>query len=1671
MALDDRHQRIYCVVDAFDECDQNGDQRSDLLRRLVKLFSKDNSRLKLFITSRPGERDIEFHLSSKFVLKFPLNAQNADLDIYVKSKVDDLPDYLFTEQLREQVQKKICAQAGGTFLWASLVMKQIAKLEAPSMYEVEKVFEESPSELDDLYYRLVARLTAVPVCAKVLAWVAYAKTPLTVDELRDAINFDPGQRQYKSLSEMAKYRPTITEEWIRQSLGTLLSVQKKNAPFYPFLEKDCVFFIHQSVKEFFHHRAETPLDSCGAIGGVGVEPDTYLARTCLFYLHAEEFREIGQVSMADFTRWVREAREGEASKFLLRSLIDEFPKLSNPQSFPFLAYASQSWYKHLRTEEQVEGEWDKVEALLDDEQPYLAVWIRGQWESGKSTFLKDLYREDGRGVGVRPTQVAIELDICWLTRRILDGRIAGEGFGQEQIVEMARFAPESFEYLCANRQDIRLPKAVLRALGNGHHTKRGIEVLLRTRTAEFEITEEMLEIAVAADNSSEGCADLVKLLLEKNKALTVADKCLREAARKPRSEILELILRRRGGKVDIVDELVIIAAGEHSGYEALKVLLKSFGDRITITKDLLITALYSCSVEVFRYLVEQAGPELKITEDILVAAEGVVYLTSNEMLEFLLETKESEIVFTPWVLQAFLDRCQPRSGKSMTLIFNQDNCPVQITEQVILSAIEWSKDTVPDALRWGEEVVDIMELLLVQKHQKIQMTEELMQVAAKKLPREQEMRSAVAMMPAPVDITEGIVTAAAANEECGQAILRFLFHSASTPVKITEGVLNAVVNNRREGKNILEWMLQEYPDRVDITRGVLFEAVLNPRERYPVFSLLMDRGLVPEVDMEDLFQASVMTWADSMEIFGHVKRKMDRYPSFSGQQDVEKRNKAAMETTKLLFKRLDTDRKRTEDLLISSAGDNAASLMLPLVFDDMTVAPQRGHEFVKFLKGAGFSTHLLAVSSSKNADWAKILDGFCRIAHQTMVVPDRTLIDAAASDCDPPVLPILIGDGSPCMQSADLARSMRLAAATNGQLETLNLLSKRSYGNDDDDDNRSSPDREHDRLVAVAQLCAASKRGDDGTVVQLLTSADPPPPDVPSHLNRAPLWHACVRGHFFVARALLRRQTRRRMRVDVGRVDGMGRTPLHWAAALDHWRIVGLLLEHGADPYGRDRLGKTPLGLAKECSADKAECALSWFEEEWLLSWVEERGVLNYRMIVVGGGGVWTPLHIAARGGRAAMVEMLLMRGDDAGAATATRETPLHLAALGGFVEVVRALLAKGADVEARDEDERTALHLAAVRGHESVARTLLDHGACVQPGDDRRMTPLHIASLAGHVDVVNVLLEKGADVNAPFGDQDTLLHLASPVEKERAIEALAQHKVCVSATEEKKRTPLSMAAHGSYMETVEALLSEDADDNAQDFHDRTALQYACEAGDEAVVRILLWHKANIDVLDEHDLSALHLAARKGHEKVVKILLEHGANPNIRDWDALFCAAAHSHEKTVKLLLDHSKAAGDGTTPLHYAIGYDLDTAKILYRAGADVKASANDGTTVWHKAVQHGQLNAVLWLTSIENGAQINAVDSERQTALHLAALYGHHDIADALLQAGASHGLQDTTGRTPLHWAIYAGHDALVELLLTRGANTTDISDGCGKTGFELIQQARGLHSRVRHLLPEHI
>lgn len=99
-----------------------------------------------------------------------------------------------------------------------------------------------------------------------------------------------------------------------------------------------------------------------------------------------------------------------------------------------------------------------------------------------------------------------------------------------------------------------------------------------------------------------------------------------------------------------------------------------------------------------------------------------------------------------------------------------------------------------------------------------------------------------------------------------------------------------------------------------------------------------------------------------------------------------------------------------------------------------------------------------------------------------------------------------------------------------------------------------------------------------------------------------------------------------------------------------------------------------------------------------------------------------------------------------------------------------------------------------------------------------------------------------------------------------------------------------------------------------------------------------------------------------------------------------------------------------------------------------------------------------------LEHHANVNAMDSGNETALHYAAFRGRDEIVTLLLAAGANPNARSKSLWTPLMAAASEGHSNIVRALLAKGARK-DLANGQGQTALQ-IAQASG-HSETATIL----
>ena len=140
----------------------------------------------------------------------------------------------------------------------------------------------------------------------------------------------------------------------------------------------------------------------------------------------------------------------------------------------------------------------------------------------------------------------------------------------------------------------------------------------------------------------------------------------------------------------------------------------------------------------------------------------------------------------------------------------------------------------------------------------------------------------------------------------------------------------------------------------------------------------------------------------------------------------------------------------------------------------------------------------------------------------------------------------------------------------------------------------------------------------------------------------------------------------------------------------------------------------------------------------------------------------------------------------------------------------------------------------------------------------------------------------------------------------------------------------------------------------------------------------------------------------------------------------------------VQQKVDVNALGKDGTPALHWIVRVDdLDTAKLLIAAGADVKLADRYGVTPLQLACANG--NAAMIKLLLDAGADANSVDPTAITALMTAAEVGNLESVRALLERGAKVDAREPGyQQTALMFAVRENHPDVVKLLVDHGATS---------------------------------
>ena len=281
-------QPMYWIIDALDE--------SESINAIVETLSGiqgSRSPIKVLITSRelPTITAAFERTSSVPIVRVCLDDNAKDIRHYIASQVQYMHGSI---DFKQEIIAQIVDLARGNFLWAELAIKQVLQRHNPE--DIQAALSELPPGMDALYRRMemnvkqISRAADTETSRIILAWVIFARRPLTKDDLLSVLKAEhlvPLDLNH-TLSELCGHfviadsndRITLVHQTAREYL-----VKSQDMPFSldpessqeslfstclaPFLDhklrsklRQKVFpsFLEYAATSWFHH-----LESCSAL--------------------------------------------------------------------------------------------------------------------------------------------------------------------------------------------------------------------------------------------------------------------------------------------------------------------------------------------------------------------------------------------------------------------------------------------------------------------------------------------------------------------------------------------------------------------------------------------------------------------------------------------------------------------------------------------------------------------------------------------------------------------------------------------------------------------------------------------------------------------------------------------------------------------------------------------------------------------------------------------------------------------------------------------------------------------------------------------------------------------------------------------------------------------------------------------------------------------------------------------------------------------------------------------------------------------------------------------------------------------------------------------------------------------------------------------------------------
>ncbi|KAF6814465.1 ankyrin repeat-containing protein [Colletotrichum sojae] len=451
------------------------------------------------------------------------------------------------------------------------------------------------------------------------------------------------------------------------------------------------------------------------------------------------------------------------------------------------------------------------------------------------------------------------------------------------------------------------------------------------------------------------------------------------------------------------------------------------------------------------------------------------------------------------------------------------------------------------------------------------------------------------------------------------------------------------------------------------------------------------------------------------------------------------------------------------------------------------------------------------------------------------------------------------------------------------------------------------------------------------------------------------------------------------------------------------------------------------------------------------------------------------PLLIAVLLGLTEFAKRLLEKENSAAEAEEERtktRMAMAYAARGGHQDMVKLLLQHGKELNIPDEEGYTALIHAARGNHRNILVLLLEAGAdpfvkkspnalvYEDYGISPQITACEFACLKGHDEIAVAFLpyfKTAKQVTWAFGKAiehgrhavvQKILE-SGRVDVDADIVNYKNSAALFTACEERDprmiKLLLDAGADPKRLKGMPGMLEATEDVGTSPLHALASARCyrSPKATPEATVEcfeLLLGAGANVHQRGVDDVTPLMISI---DAVAARILLDAGADPNAADRHGQTLLHISNDVDVIQLLLEDAKADGkvetrpEGLTPLLAALNSsNVGKANLLLRHGAGAQEVDRDGNGAFHYFVgidtphrappEFFEERKLLVAGLLKYGANPGLRNRKGETPLHLLGrpLRGyrgrtskHHDILEALLEAGASLEEKDDRGQVPLY------------------------------------------------------